>query len=59
MGAVYAPNAPVTLHDQGGAVNATQLIVSSIYLNGVKSIIANYSAYNPTTSPFRYITMVQ
>ena len=58
MGAVYAPNAPVTLHDQGGAVNATQLIVSSIYLNGQVDL-ANYSAYNTTTSPFRYITMVQ
>ena len=58
MGAVYAPSAPVTLHDQGGSVNATQLIVSTIYLNGQVDL-ANYSAYNTTTSPFRYITMVQ
>ncbi len=58
MGAVYAPTAPVTLHDQGGAVNATQMFVASIYLNGTVNL-ANYSGYNTSTSPFRYITMVQ
>lgn len=57
-GAVYAPSAKVTLHDQGGAVNATQLIVGSIYLNGTVNL-QNYSALNPTTSPFRVITLVQ
>lgn len=57
-GAVYAPGAQVTLHDQGGAVNATQLIVGSIYLNGTVNL-QNYSALNPTTSPFRVITLVQ
>ncbi|HXS77437.1 MAG TPA: pilus assembly protein TadG-related protein [Terracidiphilus sp.] len=57
-GAVYAPSAQVTLHDQGGAVNATQLIVGSIYLNGTVNL-QNYSALNPTTSPFRVITLVQ
>jgi len=55
---VYAPSAQVTLHDQGGAVNATQLIVGSIYLNGTVNL-QNYSALNPTTSPFRVITLVQ
>jgi hypothetical protein len=58
MGAVYAPGAQVTLHDQGGAVNATQLIVGSIYLNG-KVNLENYSSYNQTTTPFRVITLVQ
>jgi Flp pilus assembly protein TadG len=58
MGTVYAPGAQVTLHDQGGAVNATQLIVGSIYLNG-KVNLQNYSAYNQTTTPFRLITLVQ
>lgn len=57
-GAVYAPSAQVTLHDQGGAVNATQLIVGSIYLNSTVNL-QNYSALNPTTSPFRVITLVQ
>lgn len=58
MGCVYAPTAPVTLHDQGGAVNATQLIVDSIYLNGTVNL-QNYSALNATTSPFRVVTLVQ
>ncbi|HEY1581200.1 MAG TPA: pilus assembly protein TadG-related protein [Terracidiphilus sp.] len=58
MGAVYAPAAQVTLHDQGGAVNATQLIVGSIYLNGTVNL-QNYSSYNLTTTPFRIITLVE
>ncbi len=33
-GAVYAPSASVDLHDQGGAVNATNLIVGQVYVNG-------------------------
>lgn len=57
-GAVYAPSATVTLHDQGGAVNATQLIVNQIYLNGTVNL-QNYSTLNPTTSPFRVITLVE
>jgi hypothetical protein len=58
MGAVYAPGAQVTLHDQGGAVNATQLVVGSIYLNG-KLNLANYSAYNQNTTPFKHISLVE
>lgn len=58
MGAVYAPSAAVTLHDQGGAVNATDLIVGSIYVNGTVNL-SNYSTYNPITTPFKQITLVE
>ena len=58
MGAVVAPGADVNLHDQGGAVNAADLLVSQVYINGTINL-ANYSTYNPTTSPFRVITLVQ
>lgn len=57
IGAVYAPTAAVTLHDQGGAVNATDLIVGQIYVNGTVNL-SNYSTYAPT-SPFKVITLVE
>jgi hypothetical protein len=57
-GAVYAPSAAVTLHDQGGAVNATNLIVGDIYVNGTINL-TNYSNYNPITTPFKQITLVE
>ena len=56
--AVYAPSAAVTLHDQGGAVNATNLIVGDIYVNGTVNL-SNYSDYNPITTPFKQITLVE
>ena len=58
MGAVYAPSAPVDLHDQGGAVTATNMIVGDIYVNG-KINLSNYSTYNPITTPFLQITLVE
>jgi len=57
-GAVVAPSAAVDLHDQGGAVNATDLIVGQAYING-KVNLTNYSAYNPITTPFKHITLVE
>lgn len=57
-GAVVAPGAAVDLHDQGGAVNATVLVVGQAYING-KVNLTNYSSYNPTTTPFKHITLVQ
>jgi Flp pilus assembly protein TadG len=57
-GAVYAPTAAVDLHDQGGAVNATVLIVGQAYINGTVHL-TNYSTYNPTTTPFTHITLVE
>jgi hypothetical protein len=57
-GAVYAPSAPVDLHDQGGAVNATVLVVGQAYING-KVNLTNYSTYNPNTTPFTHITLVE
>ena len=57
-GAIYAPSAAVDLHDQGGAVTATDLIVGSAYINGTVHL-TNYSSLNPLTSPFMHITLVQ
>jgi hypothetical protein len=58
IGAVYAPGAAVTLHDQGGSVNATNLIVGDIYVNGTINL-TDYSALNPFTTPFLQITLVE
>jgi len=58
IGAVYAPRAAVTLHDQGGSVNATNLIVGDIYVNGTINL-TNYSTLNPITTPFKQITLVE
>jgi Flp pilus assembly protein TadG len=57
-GAVFAPSAPVDLHDQGGAVNATELIVGQVYINGTINL-SNYSTYNPVTTPFKHISLVE
>ena len=57
-GAVLAPTAAVDLHDQGGAVNATVLVVGQAYING-KINLTNYSTYNPNTTPFTHITLVE
>jgi Flp pilus assembly protein TadG len=57
-GAVVAPGAAVDLHDQGGAVNATVLVVGQAYING-KINLTNYSTYNPNTTPFAHITLVE
>jgi Putative Flp pilus-assembly TadE/G-like len=57
-GAVLAPGAAVDLHDQGGAVNATVLVVGQAYVNG-KVNLTNYSTYNPITTPFLHITLVE
>ena len=57
-GAIFAPGAAVDLHDQGGAVNATDLIVGQMYINGTINL-TNYSTYNPNTTPFRHITLVE
>lgn len=59
MGTVYAPGSNVTLHDEGGGgVTATNLVVGEIYVNGVVNL-SNYSTYNPNTTPFKFITLVE
>ncbi|HEY1581204.1 MAG TPA: pilus assembly protein TadG-related protein [Terracidiphilus sp.] len=58
IGSVVAPGAAVDLHDQGGAVNAATLVVGTIYVNGTIKL-ADYSSYNPTTTPFKIITLVE
>jgi Flp pilus assembly protein TadG len=58
VGAVYAPSAAVDLHDQGGAVTATDLIVGDMYVNGTINL-SNYSTFNPITTPFLQITLVE
>ncbi|HEY2468849.1 MAG TPA: pilus assembly protein TadG-related protein [Terracidiphilus sp.] len=57
-GAVVAPGAAVDLHDQGGAVNATVLVVGQAYING-KVNLTNYSTYNPITTPLKHISLVE
>ena len=57
-GAILAQSAAVDLHDQGGAVNATVLVVGQAYING-KVNLTNYSSYNPNTTPFKHITLVE
>jgi hypothetical protein len=39
-------------------VNATNLIVGDIYVNGTINL-TNYSTLNPTTTPFLQITLVE
>lgn len=58
-GMVYAPGADMTLHDEGGGgLTATGLVVGTIYVNGQVNL-TNYSTFNPVTTPFKIITLVQ
>ena len=58
-GMIYAPGAPVTLHDEGGGgLTATGMVVGTIYVNG-KVNLSSYNTFNPTTTPFKVIALVQ
>ena len=58
-GMVYAPGAAVTLHDEGGGgLSATGLVVGTIYVNG-KVSLTSYNAFNPVTTPFKVISLVE
>lgn len=57
-GFIVAPNAQVTLHDQGGGVVATGFVVDSIYDNS--SIrIPSYNVANSKTTPLRVVSLVE
>jgi Flp pilus assembly protein TadG len=58
-GMVYAPGAAVTLHDEGGGgLSATGMVVGTIFLNG-KVSLTSYNAFNPVTTPFKVISLVE
>ena len=58
-GMVYAPGAAVTLHDEGGGgLSATGMVVGTIYVNG-KVSLTSYNAFNPVTTPFKVISLVE
>ncbi len=58
-GMVYAPGADVTLHDEGGGgLSATGMVVGTIYING-KVNLTSYNAFNPVTTPFKVISLVE
>lgn len=58
-GIIYAPQEYVELQDQAGAVYATGLIAKGLYNKTSNVYINNYSQYNPTTTPFKLITLVE
>ena len=58
-GIIYAPGEYVELQDQAGAVYATGLIAKGLYNKTSNVVINSYSQYNPNTTPFKLITLVQ
>lgn len=58
-GIIYAPGEYVELQDQAGAVYATGLIAKGLFNKTSNLIVNNYSQYNPTTTPFKLITLVE
>lgn len=58
-GMIYAPGAAVTLHDEGGGgLNATGMVVGTLYVNGTVNL-TSYNTFNPVTTPFKVITLVE
>jgi hypothetical protein len=58
-GIVYAPGAYVELQDHAGAVYATGLIADGLFVKASDLILSGYSQSNPTTTPFKVITLVE
>ena len=58
-GIIYAPSAYVELQDNAGAVYATGLISDGLFVKASDLYINNYSQANPTTTPFKVITLVE
>jgi Flp pilus assembly protein TadG len=58
-GIIYAPGTQVYLQDNGGGVTATGVITSTMFLKSSSITIPNYSNANPTTTPFRQLTMIE
>lgn len=58
-GMVFAPGAAVTLHDEGGGgLTASGMVVGTIYING-KISLTSYNDFNPVTTPFKVISLVE
>jgi Flp pilus assembly protein TadG len=58
-GMIYAPGAEVYLQDHGGSVTATGIVAASMYDKSSVVTIHNYNVVHASTSPFRYVTMVE
>lgn len=58
-GYIYAPNATVTLHDQGGGVTASGLVAAELCDLSSTFTIPSYSAANPYTTPLRVVSLVE
>ncbi|HEX5234262.1 MAG TPA: pilus assembly protein TadG-related protein [Silvibacterium sp.] len=58
-GYIYAPNATVTLHDQGGGTTAAGLVAASLCDLSGNIDITGFNALNPTTSPLTAVTLVE
>lgn len=58
-GIIYAPSAEVYLQDNGGGVTASGVIASTMFIKSSTLKIPSYSSKNPTTTPFRKLTMLE
>ena len=58
-GIVYAPGMYVELQDHAGSVYATGLIADGLFVTASDLILNGYSQANPTTSPFRTVTLLE
>lgn len=58
-GIIYAPGVQVYLQDHGGGVTASGVISNTMFIKSSTFSIPNYSNANPTTTPFRVLTMLE
>jgi Flp pilus assembly protein TadG len=59
-GIIYAPGEDLEIQDGGGGVSATGVIAAGLYAKGSGTLNINgYSKANPTTTPFRTVTMME
>lgn len=58
-GMIFDPCGQVGLHDNGGGVTASGLIVDSLNIKSSSLTIPNYSAANPQTTPLRMVTLTE
>jgi hypothetical protein len=58
-GLIFAPNQRVFLQDNGGGVKASGIIADQLFVKASTLHIPSYSAANPTTTPFKQITLVE
>jgi Putative Flp pilus-assembly TadE/G-like len=58
-GHIYAPGAEVYLQDNGGGVTASGVVANTMFVKSSSLTIPNYSAANPTSTPFRVVSLVE